>query len=88
MSQITIYSSNTCPQCKGAKMFLNSKGIEFDERNIDENPSFTDEMRAYGFTALPLVVAESTSVEPFTGFNTAKLSQVVAELAQATGEEA
>ena len=85
MSQITVYSSNFCPQCRGAKMFLNSKGIEFEERNVDENEDYKSEMAEYGFRALPLIIADSTTVEPFTGFDTTKLTQIAAELSEAVG---
>ena len=34
MMQITIYSKSNCPNCVAAKQLLNSKGLEYDERDI------------------------------------------------------
>ncbi len=33
---ITVYSKNNCPFCVQAKNLLKLKGIEFEERNINE----------------------------------------------------
>jgi glutaredoxin len=33
----TVWSKNQCPFCVQAKALLNQKGIEFEERNINED---------------------------------------------------
>ena len=80
MSQLIMYTKNDCSQCKGAKMFLDSKGLDYESRNIDENPDYADEVRALGLRAMPVIVAEGTSVLPFTGFQPQKLTQIAKEL--------
>jgi mycoredoxin len=38
MSEITIYSSCWCGDCRRAKQFLRERKIDFREVNIDESP--------------------------------------------------
>lgn len=35
---ITVYSTNWCPDCVRAKSYMKSRGIEFREVNIEEDP--------------------------------------------------
>lgn len=45
--KITLYSSKTCPMCKGLKMKLNQKGIEY------ENCEDTDLILSKGIKHIP-----------------------------------
>jgi glutaredoxin len=36
MSDITMYGTRWCPDCRRAKQFLRDRGIDFREVNIDE----------------------------------------------------
>jgi mycoredoxin len=38
MSEITVYSTCWCGDCRRAKQFLRERGIAFREVNVDENP--------------------------------------------------
>jgi len=38
MEKITIYTTQWCPDCHKTKRYLDSKGIEFEEVDIEENP--------------------------------------------------
>jgi mycoredoxin len=38
MSEITVYSTFWCCDCRRAKQFLRERGIRFREVNIDESP--------------------------------------------------
>ena len=42
MEEITMYSTTWCPDCRRAKKFLNERGVEFSEVNIDEDPDAED----------------------------------------------
>lgn len=35
---ITIYTTTTCPSCSMVKRFLASKGLAYNEVNVDEQP--------------------------------------------------
>jgi len=41
---IIVYTKTGCPWCRGVLDLLNEKNIEFEERNVTENPVFFDEM--------------------------------------------
>lgn len=38
MSEITVYSTSWCCDCRRAKQFLRERGIAFKEVNIDDKP--------------------------------------------------
>jgi glutaredoxin len=37
MSKAIVWSKNACPYCVQAKALLESKGIEYEERNVQED---------------------------------------------------
>jgi mycoredoxin len=39
---VKMYTTNWCPDCRRAKHFLNERGIELEEINIDESPDAED----------------------------------------------
>ena len=38
MSQVTMYSTKWCCDCRRAKQFLRERGVDFREVNIDDAP--------------------------------------------------
>jgi mycoredoxin len=42
VSEITVYGSPWCGDCRRAKRFLQERGIAFREVNIDETPEAVD----------------------------------------------
>ncbi|MDD6769950.1 MAG: glutaredoxin family protein [Inconstantimicrobium porci] len=43
---VKVYSTNVCPWCVKAKDYLKSKGIEFEELNVQEDMAAREEMVA------------------------------------------
>lgn len=41
---IKVYSTNTCPWCDKAKAYLKSKGVDFEELNVQDDMIARDEM--------------------------------------------
>lgn len=41
---VKVYSTNTCPWCDKAKSYLKSKGIEFEELNVQDDMVAREEM--------------------------------------------
>ena len=39
MDNITMYTTNWCPDCRRAKSFLEERGVEFREVNIEQDPT-------------------------------------------------
>jgi len=46
MNSVVLYTTRFCPYCVRAKTLLNSKGIEFEEIAVDNEPSLRREMMA------------------------------------------
>jgi glutaredoxin len=44
-AEIILYSADWCGACRAAKSYMDQKGIEYDERNVDE-VRWRDEMQA------------------------------------------
>ncbi|MDP1665713.1 MAG: glutaredoxin 3 [Methylobacter sp.] len=44
MSEIQIYTTNTCPYCMMAKRLLDKKGASYTEINVDAKPGLREEM--------------------------------------------
>jgi len=42
MSEVTVYSTTWCCDCRRAKQFLRERGVRFREVNIDEAPDAED----------------------------------------------
>jgi len=39
---LTVYTTPNCPRCKMLKGWLKSKGVEFEERNLDDSEVMAD----------------------------------------------
>lgn len=54
-SAVVLYSADWCGACRKAKRYLGRKGIDFEERDIDE-PRFAEELlRKTGRRAIPVI---------------------------------
>lgn len=42
--KVVIYTQNTCQFTPQEKQYLTSKGVTFEERNVESNKTFLDEM--------------------------------------------
>ncbi|KOR82062.1 glutaredoxin family protein [Paenibacillus solani] len=56
MENVIVYTSNNCPHCKQVKSFLCDQGIEFEERNIEKNDEFAQQVWDMGVRAVPLTI--------------------------------
>lgn len=78
---ITIFTTNTCAYCVMVKKFLGSKGIGYQEVNLDEHPERQKEaFEISGQLAVPVTVItkQDDSKEVVVGYNLAKLAPAVA----------
>jgi len=39
---LTVYTTPNCPRCKMLKEWLKSKGVEFEEKNLDDSEVMAD----------------------------------------------
>lgn len=72
--KVTIYSKNNCMQCKMTKRFLTEHNVDFEERNINQNPEYIAYLKQQGFQAVPVV--EVTGHPAFYGFRPDQLQQI------------
>ena len=80
--KVTIYTSNTCGQCKMVKKILSIKNAQYNEVNIDEQPeSHALIMQLSGQTRVPVTVVtdETTGMQSvITGYNPSQLMPALA----------
>lgn len=56
MENVIVYTSTNCPHCRQVKSFLNDKGVQFEERNIEQNEDFAQQVWDMGLRAVPVTV--------------------------------
>ena len=64
MAKVEIYSSYFCPYCARAKKLLGSKGVAFEEYDVDTNPALRAEMteRSGGGRTVPQIFIDGKAV--------------------------
>ena len=56
MENVIVYTSTNCTHCRQVKSFLNDKGVEFEERNIEQNEDYAQQVWDMGLRAVPVTV--------------------------------
>lgn len=74
MANVTIYTSNTCGYCTMAKEYLNEKGVSYEEKNIQTDPTARKELMQKGYMGVPVIVVNG---EDIVGFDKARLEQLL-----------
>jgi glutaredoxin-like protein NrdH len=75
--EITVWTKSNCVQCTQTKKELTKRGIDFVEKNLEENP---EQMQAFieaGYMSAPIV---TTDVKTWSGFRIDKISSLTAYL--------
>ena len=62
MSKIVVYSKNMCGYCVKAKSVLTSKGLEFEEINIEEKPEAREFVISEGHRTMPQIYVDGKSI--------------------------
>ena len=80
--KVTIYTSNTCGQCKMVKKILVMKGHSYDEVNIDETPDRHQEiLQLSGQQRVPVTLIQDDatgSQSVITGYKPGQLTAALA----------
>lgn len=77
---ITIYTTNTCAYCVMVKRWLQSKGMNYNEINLDENPDRQQEaLEMSGALTVPVTVVtrQDDSKRVVIGYNLAQLAPAI-----------
>lgn len=78
---ITVFTTSTCSYCPMVKRYLQSKGLQFDEVNLEDHPNRQAEILAKsGALTVPITVVTKTddSEEVIVGYNLQRLAPAVA----------
>ena len=62
MSKVVVYTLRNCPTSDKAKAALVHRGVDFEERRVDESAEWWDEALKYSFT-VPVILWENGDVE-------------------------
>lgn len=58
MTKAILYSSTGCPYCAKMKEEFKEWGLEFEERNVTENPNFFNDLHDKGIFSTPVVFVD------------------------------
>jgi len=72
---IVIYTKSNCPNCVSAKALLKSKGLEYDERALDEQRIFQFQILYPEARQMPQIFIDGQRVGGLAGLQAA-LKQV------------
>jgi glutaredoxin 3 len=78
--KVTIFTTNTCGYCQMVKKYLGTKGVSYDEVNLDQEPARQDEaLKISGALTVPVTVVTKSddSQEVIVGYNLAKLAPAI-----------
>ena len=54
---VTMYGADWCGDCRRSKALLTATGVDFEVKDVEHSPEFTEEARAIsGRTNIPVVV--------------------------------
>jgi glutaredoxin-like YruB-family protein len=67
MKKIIIYTTTFCPWCQAAKEFLKKQGYEYEERNVETNSEWANEMvEKSGQYGVPVIDIEGKIIIGFS----------------------
>jgi glutaredoxin len=79
--QVTVYTTVTCPYCKMLKDYLDSKGISYTEKLVDQDDAAREEMSGVsgGFLGVPftLVVKDDGTKGTIIGFDKNRVNEIL-----------
>ncbi len=74
MSEVVVYTSNTCPYCTLAKNYLTEKGVSYIEKNVQNDKEARKELMAMGHMGVPVLVVNG---EEIVGFDKERLDDLL-----------
>jgi GrxC family glutaredoxin len=86
MPKVVIYTTHYCPYCFGAKAFLRSKNVEFEEIDVTDDPARRAEMeRLSARRTVPQIFVDDQSIG---GYDDARRLDATGELDRLLGRSA
>ncbi|HXG41139.1 MAG: glutaredoxin [Dehalococcoidia bacterium] len=62
MARVIVYTLTNCPTSEKAIAALRERGVDFEERRVDENPQWWEEALQYAVT-VPIIIWGEGDVE-------------------------
>ena len=57
MADVTMYGADWCGDCRRSKALLTATGVDFEVKDVEQSPDFTEEAREIsGRTNIPVIV--------------------------------
>ncbi len=81
VKNITIFTTNTCTYCGMVKRYLSTKGLSYDEVNLEDHPDRQAEaLQMSGALTVPITIVtkQDNSQEVVVGYNLSRLAPAVA----------
>ena len=75
MKKAIVYTSSHCPYCTRVKSFLADKGIAFEERNVETNEAYAQQLLDTGIRSVPVIVIGKHRI---VGMNTTEINRALA----------
>ena len=72
--EVRIYSTPTCPYCKMAKEYFQSKGIEYEEIDVSDPEKAKEMMQKSGQMGVPQIEINGKII---VGFNQAAIDEAL-----------
>ena len=92
LMKTTVYTITDCPFCKQEKDFLTAQGIQFEEKNVQENRQFLTEMLEVSnkFAGVPFTIVEKDSGEKVSlrGFTQSEFEEALGKTTAAPATSA
>jgi glutaredoxin 3 len=67
MSNVTVYTTENCPFCTRAKQLLDTRGVEYEEINLERDPRGRQELvEKTGMMTFPQVLIGDELIGGFT----------------------
>jgi glutaredoxin-like YruB-family protein len=78
-AKITIYSTTWCAFCKTEKQYLDSKGVSYIEKDIEEDKEAYEELMSKNGGAYQGVPVTDIAGELVLGFDRKKIDELIAK---------
>lgn len=78
---VTIFTSKTCASCKMIKKYLEYRGVDYEEVNLDDHPERRQEaVRIAGVITVPITIVKNRESSPkvIVGYNPMQLASALA----------
>jgi len=62
LSEVIVYTTDTCPYCTLMIDFLQREGIPYEERNVTREPKYVSELVELGAAGVPTSVVKGQTV--------------------------